>query len=112
MCAFIYIRKKIHGICLAKKKKRRILVMSLIKSVTIYTHSHTCLVWSVGCFVLLRINLFGSFNVEKFQTIQFSIGIFCLHTDVKTVLLQTIQFSISSQVQCQKQSCFKQISLA
>ena len=32
--------------------------------------------------------------------------------NVKTVLLQTIQFSISTQFQCQKQFYFKQFSLA
>ena len=32
--------------------------------------------------------------------------------NVKTVLIQTIQFSISIHLQCQKQSNFKQFSLA
>ena len=59
------------------------------------------------CFVLWCINHCRLFHAESifihktilFQTIQFSISIvFCLHTvNVKTVLFQTIQFSISIQ---------------
>ena len=49
-----------------------------------------------------------------FQTIQFSISIVFVYTqlNVKIVLFETIQFSMSLQVECQKQFHFKQFSLA
>ena len=52
--------------------------------------------------------ILGSFNAElshfdKFQTTQFSIIFVYTQLNVKTVLFQTIQFSISIQFQCQKQ---------
>ena len=55
-----------------------------------------------------------------FDTYEFAINrlvgwLFCFNAyqpfQVKTVLLKTIQFNISSYFKCQKQFCFKQFSL-
>ena len=54
----------------------------------------------VGCFVLWRINPFEVIYCQiKFQTIQFSISIIFVYKqlNVKTVLFQAIQFSMSTQ---------------
>ena len=68
----------------------------------------------VGWLVLQRINPFRSFKLIRFQTIQFSMNIVFVYkrSNVKTVLLQTMHFSISIHFQCQKQSYYKQFSLA
>ena len=56
--------------------------------------------WLGGCFVLWRINPFRVIKRRiKFQTLQFSKSIVFVYRqlNVKTVLLQIIQFSISTQ---------------
>ena len=55
--------------------------------------------WLLGCFILRRINPFRDIWYRiKFQTIQFSVSIVFLFTqlNVKTVLFQTIRVSIST----------------
>ena len=64
-----------------------------------------------GCFFTAYQPFFGSFNAELNLLLKKIKYTFCLQTVVQTVLFQTIQFCISIEFQCQKQSYFKQFSL-
>ena len=75
----------------------------------------------IRCFFLRRFNLFGSFNAELiclFVCVLWHIN-FCRLFNAKSIFFtnkqfyfKTIQFSISTQFNCQKHFCFQVIQLS